>query len=78
MRVKHRTSGQTGTVVSRGFWYAAVKFDGDKYPSTVAIDSLLRLRNNRPVQPPYTSETDSASAVPYRVEEGAGTTELGT
>lgn len=41
-RVTHRVSGQRGTLVSHGIWYAAVLFDGDTYPSTVAVDSMKR------------------------------------
>lgn len=40
MRVKHRISGQWGTLKSRTTWYAAVVFDGDDYPSTVSIESV--------------------------------------
>ena len=40
MRVQHRISGQWGTLVSRTTWYAAIIFDGDTYPSTVAVGSV--------------------------------------
>lgn len=40
MRVRHRITGQRGWLVSQTPWYAAVKFDGDDYPSWVALDSI--------------------------------------
>lgn len=39
MRVQH-VSGQYGTVVSVGLAYAAVRFDGELYASTVARDAI--------------------------------------
>jgi hypothetical protein len=41
--VEHRTSGQRGTLVSRGVWYSAVKFDGEDGTSWVANDSIIEL-----------------------------------
>lgn len=43
MRVKHRVSGQTGTLISKGIWYSAVKFDGEDSTSCVSNDSLAKL-----------------------------------
>lgn len=42
-RVKHRISGQEGVLISRYGWYAAVRFDGEEYASTVSADSIHRL-----------------------------------
>ena len=42
-RVEHRISGQRGTLISRGVWYSAVKFDGEDGGSWVANDSLQKL-----------------------------------
>ncbi len=40
-RIRHRISGQHGVLVSRGIWYAAVKFDGEDGTSCVAVDSVV-------------------------------------
>lgn len=43
VRVQHRISGQQGVLVSRGIWYAAVKFDGEDGTSWVANDSIREI-----------------------------------
>ena len=47
-RVQHRISGRCGVLVSTSLSYASVIFDGDKYPSTVALDSIRP--DNMPVE----------------------------